>query len=326
MSKVDFQAVAGRIAGGDEISPEEALRLLEAKEPEALRAAARAVTAHFKPRTFDFCAIINARCGRCSEDCKWCAQSARYETGCDVFGWVGAKACADAAKAAETNGVVRIGIVTSGRGQTPAQIEEICAALRAMRAAAGRIHLCASLGLVDEPSLAKLKAAGLQRLHCNLETAPSYFGSLCTTHTTAEKLATIRAARRLGFEICSGGIIGMGETDAQLVEFAFALKEIAPDSIPVNILDPIAGTPLGTRPPLDFGRILDSIAILRLVNPRTPLRFAGGRHLLTDEQAAEAIAVGIDAGIQGPLLTTPGKDYADDRQLALAAGYEVVQS
>ena len=326
MSKVDFQAVAGRIAGGDEISPEEALRLLEAKEPEALRAAARAVTAHFKPRTFDFCAIINARCGRCSEDCKWCAQSARYETGCDVFGWVGAKACADAAKAAETNGVVRIGIVTSGRGQTLAQIEEICAALRAMRAAAGRIHLCASLGLVDEPSLAKLKAAGLQRLHCNLETAPSHFGSLCTTHTTAEKLATIRAARRLGFEICSGGIIGMGETDAQLVEFAFALKEIAPDSIPVNILDPIAGTPLGTRPPLDFGRILDSIAILRLVNPRTPLRFAGGRRLLTDEQAAEAIAVGIDAGIQGPLLTTPGKDYADDRQLALAAGYEVVQS
>lgn len=326
MSKVDFQAVAGRIARGGEISPEEALRLLEAKEPEALRAAARAVTAHFKPRTFDFCAIINARCGRCSEDCKWCAQSARYETGCNVFGWVGAKACADAAKAAETNGVVRIGIVTSGRGQTPAQIEEICAALRAMRAAAGRIHLCASLGLVDEPSLAKLKAAGLQRLHCNLETAPSHFGSLCTTHTTAEKLATIRAARRLGFEICSGGIIGMGETDAQLVEFAFALKEIAPDSIPVNILDPIAGTPLGTRPPLDFGRILDSIAILRLVNPRTPLRFAGGRRLLTDEQAAEAIAVGIDAGIQGPLLTTPGKDYADDRQLALAAGYEVVQS
>ena len=326
MSKVDFQAVAGRIAGGGEISPEEALRLLEAKEPEALRAAARAVTAHFKPRTFDFCAIINARCGRCSEDCKWCAQSARYETGCNVFGWVGAKACADAAKAAETNGVVRIGIVTSGRGQTRAQIEEICAALRAMRAAAGRIHLCASLGLVDEPSLAKLKAAGLQRLHCNLETAPSHFGSLCTTHTTAEKLATIRAARRLGFEICSGGIIGMGETDAQLVEFAFALKEIAPDSIPVNILDPIAGTPLGTRPPLDFGRILDSIAILRLVNPRTPLRFAGGRRLLTDEQAAEAIAVGIDAGIQGPLLTTPGKDYADDRQLALAAGYEVVQS
>ena len=326
MSKVDFQAVAGRIAGGGEISPEEALRLLEAKEPEALRAAARAVTAHFKPRTFDFCAIINARCGRCSEDCKWGAQSARYETGCNVFGWVGAQACADAAKAAEANGVVRIGIVTSGRGQTLAQIEEICAALRAMRAAAGRIHLCASLGLVDEPSLAKLKAAGLQRLHCNLETAPSHFGSLCTTHTTAEKLATIRAARRLGFEICSGGIIGMGETDAQLVEFAFALKEIAPDSIPVNILDPIAGTPLGTRPPLDFGRILDSIAILRLVNPRTPLRFAGGRRLLTDEQAAEAIAVGIDAGIQGPLLTTPGKDYADDRQLALAAGYEVVQS
>ncbi|MGN0832925.1 MAG: biotin synthase BioB [Kiritimatiellia bacterium] len=325
MSKTDFQSVAGRIVGGGEILSEEALRLLAAKDPSALRAAARAVTAHFKPRVFDFCAIVNARCGRCGEDCKWCAQSAHYETGCQAFGWIGAQACADAAKAAAANGVGRIAIVTSGRGQTPVQIEEICSALRAMRAASGKIRLCASLGLLDEPALARLKAAGLQRIHCNLETAPSHFGTLCTTHTTAEKLATIRAARRLGLEVCSGGIIGMGETDAQLVEFAFALKEIAPDSIPVNILDPIEGTPLGTRPFLDFGRILDAIAILRLVNPRTPLRFAGGRRRLTDEQAAAAIAVGIDAGIQGPLLTTPGKDYADDRQLALEAGYEVVQ-
>ena len=190
---------------------------------------------------------------------------------------------------------------------------------------ASRIGLCASLGLLTEDDLKRLKDAGLQRVHCNLETAPSLFPSLCTTHTTADKLATLRVAKKLGFQICCGGIIGMGETDEQLVEFALALAEIAPASIPVNILHPIPGTPLGDRPFLDEARILDSIAILRLANPRTPLRFAGGRARLSDESARRAIYCGIDAGIAGPLLTTPGADYADDRALATEAGYDVTQ-
>ena len=154
----------------------------------------------------------------------------------------------------------------------------------------------------------------------------SRFKTLCTTHTVEEKLATIRAARELGFEVCSGGIIGMGETDEELVEFGFALKEIGPDSIPVNILHAIPGTPLGDSPRLPIGRILDAVAILRLINPKTPLRFAGGRRDLTDEDAARCVYVGMNAGIQGPLLTTPGSDYADDRQLAKNAGYAVTRS
>lgn len=313
-------AVSARVMDGGEATREEMLEILRHAPREALHDASHAVTERFKPAAFDFCAIVNARSGRCSENCRWCAQSAHWKTGCDCHGWIGAKACVKAALDAEANGVGRIAIVTSGRGQTPAQIDEICAALRAMRAAS-RIRLCASLGIVDEEGLRKLKEAGLERLHCNLETAPSHFADLCTTHTTEDKLRTIRAAKRLGFQVCCGGIIGMGETDEQLVEFAFALKEIAPDSIPMNFLDPIKGTPLGEMPFLDFGRILDSIAVMRLVNPRTALRFAGGRRRLTDEQAAEAVRVGISAGIQGPLLTTPGSDYADDRQLALNAGY-----
>ena len=282
---------------------------------------AHEVTLAYTPKVFDFCAIVSARQGKCSENCKWCAQSAHYRTGCETYGWVGTEKCVAAARAAEANGASRIGIVTSGRGQTDRQIEEICAAVAAMRKEA-RPHVCASLGLVTREQLKKLKAAGLERIHCNIETSPRRFGELCTTHTFAEKLATLEAAKELGFQICSGGIIGMGETDEDLVAFAETLKAIAPDSIPVNILHPIKGTPLGESARLGIDRILTAIAILRLVNPYTPLRFAGGRRDLTDDEARRCIYVGMSAGIAGPLLTTPGADYDDDRALAREAGYD----
>lgn len=320
-----LENIVERIKAGGDITPEEAVSLLKGGEQEALHEAAHAVTEHFKPDHFDFCAIINARSGRCSENCKWCAQSAHWSTGCETYGWIGTETCVAEAQKAEANGVGRIAIVTAGRGQSPAQVDEICAALRAMRARCG-LSLCASLGLVSRDDLKKLWEAGLRRIHCNMETAPSRFKTLCTTHTVEEKLATIRAARELGFEVCSGGIIGMGETDEELVEFGFALKEIGPDSIPVNILHAIPGTPLGDSPRLPIGRILDAVAILRLINPKTPLRFAGGRRDLTDEEAVRCVYVGMNAGIQGPLLTTPGSDYADDRQLAKNAGYAVTRS
>ena len=304
-----------------EIDREEALALLKPERRGELRERAHKVTEQCVEKHFDFCSIINARSGRCSENCKWCAQSAHWKTGCETYGWVGTEACVKAAKEAAANGADRIGIVTSGRCLSPEDVDNVCAALEAMRKAAPDICLCASLGLLSEEDLIKLRAAGLQRVHCNLETAPSLFPSLCTTHTTADKLATIHAAKRLGFQICCGGIIGMGETDGQLVEFAFALKEIAPDSIPVNVLHPIEGTPLGNRGILDPERVVDSVALLRLVNPSTPLRFAGGRRDMTDETAAKCIYVGMSAGIAGPLLTTPGADFDDDRELALRAGY-----
>ena len=307
------------------ITKEEALALLRPERREELRERAHDTTERCVEKRFDFCSIINARSGRCTENCKWCAQSAHWKTGCECHGWVGTEACVKAAKEAEANGADRIGIVTSGRAQTPADIDALCDALRAMRRESG-IELCGSLGLVSEADLLKLKAAGLQRIHCNIETAPSLFGELCTTHTLADKLATLRTARRLGFQICCGGIIGMGETDEQLVEFAFALKEIAPDSIPVNVLHPIEGTPLGNYGILDPERVVDSVAILRLVNPSTPLRFAGGRRDMSDETAAKCIYVGISAGIAGHLLTTPGADFADDRALAARAGYAVART
>lgn len=302
------------------MNKQEALELLKPSRREELRERAHETTLRCAEQRFDFCSIINARCGKCTEDCKWCAQSAHWKTSCETFGWVGTEACVKAAKEAAENGADRIGIVTSGRTLSQEDLDNVCEALREMRRAVPNIGLCASLGLLDEQALAQLKDAGLERLHCNLEAAPSLFPTLCSTHSTADKLRTLHAAKKLGFKICCGGIIGMGETDEQLVEFAFALAEIAPDSIPVNVLHPIPGTPLGTKGILDPERVIDSIALLRLVNPTTPLRFAGGRRDMSDETAAKCIYVGITAGIAGPLLTTPGGDFNDDRELALRAG------
>jgi len=307
------------------IGRDEALELLKPERRSELRERAHETTERCVEKRFDFCTIINARSGRCTENCKWCAQSAHWKTSCENYGWVGPEACVKAAKEAEANGADRIGIVTSGRCLSHEDVENVCEALREMRKAT-KIGLCASLGLLSEADLIALKAAGLQRVHCNIETAPSLFPSLCTTHATADKLATLRAAKKLGFQICCGGIIGMGETDEQLVEFAFALKEIGPDSIPVNVLHPIEGTPLGNRAILDPERVVDSVAVLRLVNPSTPLRFAGGRRDMSDETAAKCIYVGMSAGIAGPLLTTPGADFNDDRSLAVKAGYSVAGS
>ena len=304
------------------IGKDEALALLKPERRDELRERAHEVTEKCVEKRFDFCSIINARSGSCPENCKWCAQSAHWKTGCESYGWVGTEACVKAAKEAETNGADRIGIVTSGRCLSHEDVENVCAALREMRKATS-IGLCASLGLLSENDLLKLKEAGLQRVHCNIESAPSLFPSLCTTHTMADKLATLRAAKKLGFQICCGGIIGMGETDEQLAEFAFTLQEIAPDSIPVNVLHPIEGTPLADKGILDPERVVDSVALLRLVNPSTPLRFAGGRRDMSDATAAKCIYVGMSAGIAGPLLTTPGADFNDDRELALRAGYAV---
>lgn len=315
-------AIARRIIDGGSVSAEEALELLLHADREQLHHAAHEVTAACAPHSFDFCGIVNARSGRCTENCKWCAQSAHWHTSCDNWSWIGEQRCLEAAQAAENQGAVRFGIVTSGRSQSDAQIEEICAALRTLRQHT-RIHLCGSLGLLTEAQLIRLRDAGLERIHCNIETAPSHFGTLCTTHTIAEKIATLRTARKIGLQVCCGGIIGMGESPQQLVEFAVTLREIAPDSIPVNILHPIPGTPLAAKTPLTVDEILDDIAVIRLVNPAIPLRFAGGRTSLSDRDAARAIYVGITAGIAGPLLTTPGGDYNDDRHLAQQAGLTI---
>ncbi len=299
----------------------ELVALLEPSRRGELRALAHETTLRYAPRRFEFCSILSARSGRCCEDCKWCAQSAHWHTSCETSDWVGTSACVAAARAAAAAGADRFGLVTSGRNLSAADLASAVEAITQIKRACPGLSVCGSFGLIALEDIVALKAAGLDRIHCNIETAPSLFPSLCTTHMLCEKISTLRAARSLGLEICCGGIIGMGETNAQLVEFALALAALAPDSIPVNILHPIPGTPLGTRERLSPDRIVDSIAILRLANPSTPLRFAGGRRDLPDDVAADCIHVGITAGIAGNLLTTPGADFATDRALAIKAGF-----
>ncbi len=287
---------------------------------EALFAEARRLTAACAPRLFDRCSIVNGKGGRCPEDCKWCAQSAHHRAPCDVHGLISPEACLAAARANEAAGIRRFSIVNAGRRPSEAELEGVCALLRLLRRETG-LELCVSLGLLDEPALRRLREAGATRCHCNLEAAPARFPALCTTHTLADKVATLRAARRVGMEICSGGIIGMGESEEDRIDLALALRDLDIRSIPLNLLSPIPGTPLAGLPLLPERDVLRAVALFRLAHPAAFLRFAGGRKRLSPQALDAALALGVNAAIEGDLLTTLGNTVAQDRAHILAAGY-----
>jgi len=320
---MDIDLIKNRILDGGEITADEAYALAElpaGRLPE-LWAAAEAVTEAFMPRKFDTCAIVNGRSGRCPEDCHWCAQSAHYHTGAEVYPLIPREKCLEAGRRNRREAIGRFSLVTSGRAMRGVELDRACGYVAEL-AAEGGMGLCASMGLLDADALARLHRAGVSRYHCNLETAPSYFPALCSTHTQQEKKATIEAARALGMEICSGGIIGMGETRRQRVEFALALRDIRPVSIPINLLNPIPGTPLAGAAPLSDDEIVTAVAIMRLVNPRAVIRFAGGRALLSREVQMRAIRAGVRGAIMGDMLTTSGPAIEADRAMVAAAGLE----
>lgn len=317
---VDIKTLKEKILAGGELSDSEIYSLCDAGSHE-LREAAAEITARFCPRKFDSCSIINARSGKCSENCKWCAQSAHYATGCDTYPMVPRHQCLEAARLNHTQGVGRFSLVASGRAVKGEALGSIASMLREIKDTVG-ISTCASLGLLDADAMKQLYDAGVRRYHCNLETAPSHFATLCTTHTIEDKLRTIGHAHDLGMDVCSGGIIGMGETKRQRAEFAITLRRARPVSIPINILAPIPGTPLQDTPPISDDEILDTIAIFRMAHPRTTLRFAGGRARLGRDVQLEAMRIGINGAIVGDLLTTIGFNVAQDRELTRDAGYE----
>ena len=300
------------LAGG-QITQDEALALSAAVDKEALYAAADQIRAHFMGRTIDLCSIMNAQSGRCSEDCKWCSQSRRFKTGVEEYPLVSEEEGVETALANSRQGVGRFSLVTSGRALKPKQVQQACNIYTAI-GKKSTIRLCASMGLLRKPELQKLKDAGVERYHCNIETAASHFPSLCSTHTFEDKLRTIRDAQSIGMKVCSGGIFGMGETLAQRIEMAFALRELGVDSIPINILNPIEGTPLYGSKPLSDEDVLVSIALFRFINPTAHLRFAGGRNLISQIQE-KALCAGVSAALVGDYLTTLGASIEQDKAM-----------
>lgn len=313
-----------KVLSGEEITREEAFQLCDIA-PDArpeLYAAASRITRSFCRPVFDTCSIVNARSGRCGENCKWCAQSAHFKTNCDIYPLIGRDECMAHAAMSRNHRIGRFSMVTSGRKMGGDELEQACGYYREL-AAQGGMQLCASMGLLNKDELRQLRLAGVSRYHCNLEASPRYFATLCTTHSVEDKIRTITAARELGFEICSGGIIGMGEAPRDRVELALELRRVNPVSIPINILCPIPGTPLEGSRPLSPDEVLDCVALFRFIHPRATLRFAGGRASISRDIQLMAIEIGVNGAIVGDLLTTVGSTIAADRELVAEAGLEM---
>jgi len=317
-----IQNLKEKVLAGGQLTEAEACSLLAIDDKEALYRAADEIREAFVGRKFDMCSIQNAKSGKCSEDCKWCSQSAHFKTGVEEYDLVDKQFALDTARMNASQGINRYSLVTSGRAIDNKKLDELCGLYRDIKQQTD-LHVCASMGLLDKEQLGKLKDAGIEHYHCNLETAPSYFSQLCTTHTIEEKIATIRWAKELGIGICSGGILGMGETPVQRVELAVALRDLGVDSIPINILNPIEGTPLQGEQKLTDEEILTAIAIFRFLNPKAHLRFAGGRDQLSKPVQEKALHAGISAALVGDYLTTLGTKVREDKELFQSAGFTV---
>lgn len=310
-----------KIAAGYRLGYDEALELMRTTSPGELYELAHRLRTRYQGKRIDTCSIMNARSGRCSEDCKWCAQSKFHKTDIDVYPLVGETEAVQEAAHNASKGVGRFSLVTSGRTLTDAETDRVCAIYRRI----GRevpIRLCASLGLLTREQLVKLRESGVEHYHCNMETAPSYFSKLCSTHTPEEKIRTIEWAKEAGLKICSGGIIGMGESAEQRIEFAVTLQKIGAVSIPVNVLNPIPGTPLADVAPLTDTEVLVTMAMMRIINPEANIRLAGGRNMIKHLEE-KALYCGISASIAGDLLTTTGSDIDTDKAMFRRCGFEV---
>ena len=316
-----LERVSRRILGGGEAATrEEALALYEAPF-DALTATADRIREAFCAATFDLCTIVNARSGRCSEDCRFCAQSSHYDTGVEQYERLETHELVEQAQYNAARGVLRYSLVTSGRTLSPAALDEMCRAVEAVRAGS-EIAVCVSFGLLDEAAYRRLRAAGATRVHNNLEASRRFFPEICTTHSYDDKLEAIRAAQAAGLEVCSGGIIGLGETVADRIDMALELRGLGIRSVPLNLLNPIPGTPLAAREPLPYEDFVRTVAVYRLLLPDAAIRLAGGRGLMPDG-GASCFRAGANATITGDMLTTPGLSIASDRDRIAALGYEI---
>lgn len=309
-----------KVLNGLELTKEEALSLVEA-DLKLLCSAADEIRKKFCGNKFEICSIVNAKSGRCSEDCKFCSQSSHYKTKVDSYPLMGSKEIFSAAERDATAGVQRFAPVTSGRKLCPREIDRLCVSLDQIRKHTN-LKVCASCGLLNKEDLQKLKDAGLSRYHNNMESSESFFKTVCSTHTTKDKLQTVQYAKDLGIEVCSGGIVGLGESWEDRIEMAFLIRKIGVVSIPINMLSPIPGTPYESNCVLDIDEMRRVCAIFRFINPNVFIRLAGGRGLLKDK-GRSCLTSGANALISGDMLTTFGISIDNDLSMIKELGYSL---
>ena len=312
--------LGNKVMEGKEITREEALWLYE-QPVEEVSEKADEIRAHFCSNGFDLCTIINGKSGRCSENCRFCAQSSHSRTDAKEYPLLSPEEITAQAKLHEKQGVLRYSIVTSGKRLSALEVERMCGAVRQIRRETG-LSVCVSFGLLNEEQYRKLKDAGVTRVHNNLETSRRNFFNVCTTHTFDDKIDAIRAAQSAGLSVCSGGIMGLGETAADRIDMALTLRELGIKSVPVNMLNPIPGTPFGRNQRMTGADMRRIVAVYRFILPDAAIRLAGGRGLLPDKGRA-CFRSGANAAISGDMLTTAGITVETDRRLLRELGYEV---
>ncbi len=322
MPDTTLHDIETRCIKGEGASIEEALDLDRRYATDELCDTADRVRIALHGNRVDTCSIANARSGRCTEDCAWCAQSRHFATGIAEYDIIPREEMLRAVRLNDDNGVHRFSLVTSGRKVSRRDISRFCEYYKEAAATSG-LYLCASMGLLDRESLQALKDAGVRRYHCNLESSSEFFPKLCSTHTHADKLRTIALAREVGMEVCSGGIIGMGESMRDRLLMVQEASRAGAVSIPINILHPIAGTPLQHTELISEEEVIRSVALMRFVAPKCVLRFAGGRARLSKESMRRIMRGGMNGALIGDLLTTVGNTLADDRRLFSDTGFEM---
>lgn len=309
-----------KILNGYEINHEEA-RMLSKQPIEELTKVADNLRAHFCGDSFDVCTIVNAKSGKCSENCKFCAQSSFYSTDIDTYPLLSTKDLKEEALHNEGRGILRYSVVTSGRTLTDVEVDSVCESYKDI-AENSDISLCASHGLLNYEQFKKLKKSGVSRYHNNMETSRRNFENICTTHTYDDKLNAVKDAIRAGLEVCSGGIMGLGETMQDRIDMVMDIRSSGVKSVPVNILNPIKGTPFENLAPLTSQEIDRIFAVFRFIMPSAAIRFAGGRGLLPDK-GRSVFKSGANAAISGDMLTTSGISTDDDMKMIADLGFKV---
>jgi biotin synthase len=315
-----------RVLGGGQITRDEALRLFELESTSEifdLIAWANRIRERFKGNKIHLCSIVNAKAGACSENCSFCAQSAAYQTDSPRYGFVEPEPVLQAAEEANRNGVTAVGLVAAWKGlKEGPMLDEVCERIRDL-SQSGKTRADASLGIIKSQTIAdRLKEAGLECYGHNLESSKRFFPKHCTTHTYEDRVETIRYLKNAGIKICSGGIIGMGETREDRCDLAFSLKELGANVVPINILNPIKGTPFENNPPLAPMEILKTIACFRFILPRQEIMIAGGRTVNLRDLQSMVFAAGASALMVGNYLTTLNQPVEKDLQMLKDLGLD----